>query len=55
MALKDRINKLSGPQARIALLKLLEDSYNTSAGLIWSKKIVEAVAVAEKQCRYQGG
>ena len=47
MASKKRIKKLSGQQARIALLKLLEDSYSTTAGAIWNKKLDEALDVAE--------
>jgi alpha-D-ribose 1-methylphosphonate 5-triphosphate synthase subunit PhnL len=47
MASKERILKLSGQQARIALLKLLESSYNTAAGTVWAKKIDEALDLAE--------
>lgn len=48
MVSREKINKLSEKQAKIALLKLLEDSYNTAAGTIWAKKIDEAIALAEK-------
>jgi hypothetical protein len=47
MASKESINKLSGKQARIALLFLLEKSYNTPAGAIWNQKIDEAIKIAE--------
>lgn len=47
MPSKERINKLTGEQAHIALLYLLEKSYNTTAGAIWNQKIDEAIKVAE--------
>ncbi len=48
MASKKRIKKLSGQQARMVLLQLLEDTYNASCGAIWNKKIDEALIVAEQ-------
>jgi hypothetical protein len=47
MASKERINKLTGQQARIALLYILECSYNTACGAIWNKKLDDALKTAE--------
>jgi hypothetical protein len=47
MASKKQIQGLTGKQARIALLKLLENSYNTACGAIWNKKLDEALSIAE--------
>ncbi len=47
MASQKRIKKLSGKQAQIALLHLLECTYNTTAGAIWNQKIDEACSIAE--------
>ena len=43
MASKKQIQKLSGSNARLAVLRLLEATYNTTAGMIWNKKIDEAI------------
>ncbi len=45
--MKERIKALTGSQARIALLYLLEKSYSTAAGTIWNQKIDEAIKIAE--------
>lgn len=47
MPSKVRICKLSGHQAKIALLHLLECTYNTPSGALWSHKLDEALIIAE--------
>jgi hypothetical protein len=49
MPSKERIDKLTGVQARCALRFLLEKSYTVTAGAIWYIKIEEALTFAENQ------
>lgn len=51
MASKERIKKLTGFQARIALLHLLEASYTILFGGILNKRLDEALKIAESYPR----